>query len=338
MRRPLLLKLFLLVLSLVLFLSACQTALPSFPTPDVVQTAAAATIAAINTSTAASYPAATVTPFSPQSTATPMDTATATLSAIATATNTPTPTSTPAAVAYGPTGFPSNVNPLTGEVVADPKILERRPMMIKVANYPREGRPHAGLSAADIVFDYYIGEGANRFLALYYGKDSPKVGPIRSGRYVDVQLVPMYQGILGFESAWAPILEKIFATLGTRAVYGTDNTCPAICDDGRHTVTSWFADIAKLEAYGRTKGIMVDPRPNLDGMYFNSTPPQGGKKAQSVLVQFYAKNLSDWRYDAASGKYLAWIEDVDAKENVSLIPMLDRNTNLQVGFSNVVVM
>jgi len=88
--------------------------------------------------------------------------------------------------------------------VADPSLLARRPEMIKVANFPRNGRPHAGLSAADIVFDYYIGEGANRFLALFYGQDSKQVGPMRSGRYIDAELVPMYQGILGFIGAWLP--------------------------------------------------------------------------------------------------------------------------------------
>jgi len=106
-------------------------------------------------------------------------------------TSTPLPTATPTQVIvrYGPDNFPANVNPLTGLEVADASILERRPIMIKVSNFPREGRPHAGLSAADIVFDYYTGEGANRFLALFYGTDSEQIGPIRSGRLIDRYLV-----------------------------------------------------------------------------------------------------------------------------------------------------
>ncbi|MHB8808355.1 MAG: DUF3048 domain-containing protein, partial [Anaerolineaceae bacterium] len=74
------------------------------------------------------------------------------------------------------------VNPLTGLPVSDPNILNRMPVMVKVSNYPRSGRPHAGLSFADIVFDYYIGNGTNRFLAVYYGNDSSSIGPVRSGR------------------------------------------------------------------------------------------------------------------------------------------------------------
>ncbi|MDO8972142.1 MAG: DUF3048 domain-containing protein, partial [Saprospiraceae bacterium] len=130
------------------------------------------------------------------------------------ATNTPTPTVTPTPmmVNYGPTNFPANVNPLTGLELEDPSILDRRPVMVKVANQ-QAGRPHAGLSNADIVFDYYIGNGGDRFLALYYGKDDSKVGTVRSGRMVDVPLVQMYGGILGMISADKVVLDRILGTL-----------------------------------------------------------------------------------------------------------------------------
>ena len=36
----------------------------------------------------------------------------------------------------GPEVFPPDVNPLTGLQVSDPSLLDRRPVMIKVSNYP----------------------------------------------------------------------------------------------------------------------------------------------------------------------------------------------------------
>ena len=71
--------------------------------------------------------------------------------------------------------FPDNVNPLTGLVVDDPSRLERRPVMVKVSNFPRTGRPHAGLSFADIVFEYYIGYGMNRFCAFISARTALKL-------------------------------------------------------------------------------------------------------------------------------------------------------------------
>ena len=265
---------------------------------------------------------------------------TVTLMPTGTATPIPTPTAspTPTIIQVGPTNFPADVNPLTGLTVSDATILNRRPVMIKVSNYPRTGRPHAGLSSADIVFDYYIGEGGNRFLALFYGQDSTKVGPIRSGRLVDRFLVREYQGILGLIYAYPPEYEQILDMLGfSRTISGGPSTCPAICSDGPETVTSRFADTAEMtKLYESRAGTSVG-KPNLDGMAFYTTPPANGVAATELTMQFSRANLGQWKYDAATKKYLRWIEDEDTAGNVSLIPLTDRNTGKQLAFSNVIV-
>jgi hypothetical protein len=79
---------------------------------------------------------------------------------------------------FGPTNFPMDINPLTG-LSTDPTLLDRRPMLIKVSNLPRDVRPQSGLSRADIVYEYYTEEGTTRFIAIYYGMDAEQVGSIR---------------------------------------------------------------------------------------------------------------------------------------------------------------
>ncbi len=316
----------------ILLLTACQTASPS-PTVDLAQTAAVETITALPTSTH-------------QPTATNSITPTATKTRVPSATPTITQTATPAA--YGPTGFPANINPLTGLAVSDPTILNRRPVMVKVSNFPASGRPHAGLSYADIVFDYGIDGGTNRFLAVYYGQDASKVGPIRSGRYVDADLVPMYQGILAYASAWAPELSKILSVLGNRAFMEGTNTCPAICRDTELSptpiVTNLFANTAAMTTYAAAHGV-TQQKYNLDGMAFNPTPPSGGQPGTFLSVNFGSTNQADWRYDAVTGKYLRWIEErgadglavKDSNGNLKMIPLIDRDNNQQLAFSNVIM-
>jgi hypothetical protein len=265
---------------------------------------------------------------------------TATLQPTGTATPIPTPTAspTPQIIQVGPTNFPAGVDPLTGLTVGDPSILNRRPVMIKVSNYPRTGRPHAGLSSADIVFDYYIGEGGNRFLAVFYGQDSTKVGPIRSGRLVDRFLVREYQGILGLIYAYPPEYAKILDMLGfSRTISGGPNTCPAICSDGPETVTSRFANTAEMTKLYESRDGASNTKPNLDGMAFNTTPPANGVAATEFTMQFSRANLGQWKYDASTKKYLRWIEDEDTAGNVTLVPLTDRNTGSQLAFSNVIV-
>lgn len=230
-----------------------------------------------------------------------------------------------------------NINPLTG-LPADPKMLNRRPVMVKVSNYPAVGRPHAGLSAADMVFEYYIGEYINRFIALYYSQDSPKVGPVRSGRLVDVQLVRMFQGVMAYGSADERVDESIKQYLGIRSLAHTESPCPPICGFDPHSAAGTFADTASLSAY-MTKIGVDNVRQDLTGLVFNPAPPAEGQPAVQLGVQYASFNRGEWRYDPQSGKYLRWIEEMDENnKNMTMIPLVDRNNDQQLGFDNVVVL
>jgi len=283
---------------------------------DVEQagTYAAQTVAALPSATAAL----------PTETATPEPTVTA------------TPTQEPTVGPVGPSDFPEGVNPLTGLKVANPENLNRRPVFVKVANYPASGRPHAGLSSADLVFEYYIGSGSNRFMAVYYGDNAEQIGPMRSGRLVDPQLVSMYQGILGFVGAYETVYAEIVDVLGIRAITETDLTCPAICDDGRNIVTSVFANSAELTNLATQRGV-DNHHYTLDGMAFDPVAPAGGGEGTDVLVQYSNLDRGEWQFDIPTGKYLRLIEDTSGSE-LQMIPLVDRNTDEQLAFSNVVIL
>ena len=75
---------------------------------------------------------------------------------------------------FGSTDFPIDINPLTG-LSTDPTFLDRRPILVKVSNLPRDVRPQSGLSRADIVYEYYTEEGTTRFIAIYYSQDAEQV-------------------------------------------------------------------------------------------------------------------------------------------------------------------
>jgi hypothetical protein len=250
------------------------------------------------------------------------------------------PTDTPISV-YGPVYYPEGMDPLTGLQVADPALLNRCPMVIKVSNYPRSGRPHAGLSQADLVFDYYIGEGMNRFAAVFYGQDALKVGPIRSARLVDAQLANMYQGILAFKGAWYKVNEFVYSSLKKRAISGSPSTCPGICDAGEETVISMFANTVELNRYTLDKGICDGNRPDLAGMVFSEEFPEDGRLTPGLLVIFSYYNRAEWQYDEASGTYLRFIESVSGEEGqeiIEMVPLTDANTGEQLAFENVAIL
>lgn len=241
----------------------------------------------------------------------------------------PTPTLEPTRSPY---------NPLTGLDVEDPGLLDRRPVMVKVSNYPAYGRPHAGLSYADIVFEYYIGYGQNRFLALFYGQDSTQIGPIRSGRFVDPQLVLLYSGILVYGSADEDTDAEINSKLGDYAISNLEATEPVFSGTETHSIVGVFANSAELTSFATYIGL-DNSAPDLPGMNFSSDVPNHGKYADQLNVLYNYYNRGEWRYDTGRGKYLRWIEYLEDEEDTEyeMIPLVDRVTGEQLAFSNIIV-
>lgn len=256
---------------------------------------------------------------------------------------TPEPSETPAQAAApmdppAPAATPDpNLNPLTGLPAPDPLLLERRPVMVKVSNYPVVGRPHAGLSFADMVFEYYIGEFINRFIAIFYSQDAPKIGPVRSGRLVDIQLVRMYQGMMAYGDADERVDGPIKEYIGLRALAHNESPCPPICGFDPHSAAGTFADSASLTRYFTNIGVDNDRQP-LEGMQFNAAPPATGEPAVQLGVEYAVFNRGEWRYDPETGKYRRWIEEMDKDNNRTMIPLVDRLTNEQLQFSNIIIL
>jgi len=239
---------------------------------------------------------------------------------------------------YGPSGFPLNVDPLTGLQVADPTLLDRRPMLIKIPNIPRTVRPQWGLSLADIVFEYYSEEGATRLAALFYGNNADMVGPIRSGRFIDTDLVRGYKAVFAFGSAYvAEMNQYLHSEFADRLVVPGPNSPIQVYDpNGEH---HFVVSTASLSAYITAKGV-ENGRQNLDGMSFNLTAPAGWKPGMQVFVRYSGVIYNRWDYDASAGKYLRFSDNADDYNNINeqYAQLTDRLTNQPIAFDNVVVL
>ncbi|MBZ0307222.1 MAG: DUF3048 domain-containing protein, partial [Anaerolineae bacterium] len=152
----------------------------------------------------------------------------------------PTATATPVPLApgaIGPDHFAADVNPLTGLVVEDPTVLERRPLVVKISNAPPLVRPQAGIGEADLVFEHYAEGGVTRFSAIFYTHTPTRVGSIRSARLIDYELVPMYQGMLAFSGASLGVDKRIYGSeyvkdilCGSKTEGQDKTTCEAEAD------------------------------------------------------------------------------------------------------------
>jgi len=280
-----------------------------------------------------STPVATPTP-----TATEIPTITETSTPLPTDTPTSQPTSSYPLEGYGPSNFPSGVDPLTGLEVADPALLARRPLLIKVSNLPRDVRPQWGLSLADIVFEYYTEEGSTRFAAIFYGNNADMVGPIRSGRFIDGNLVRGYKAVFAFGSAYVAEMNRYRNSeyANRLVVEGPSTPLKRFEPNGANYLVVNTAD---LSAYITKKGV-ENGKQALDGMTFKLETPAGGQPSKQTVVRYSGSIYNRWDYDAATGKYLRSSETVDDfnAQNEKYAQLTDRLTGQPIAFDNVVIL
>jgi hypothetical protein len=79
--------------------------------------------------------------------------------------------------------------PLTGDPLEDADMIPDRPaLVVKVPNNS-QALPQTGLNEADIVYEEIINDAITRFAVVFHSQGSDPVGPIRSGRAQDIDLL-----------------------------------------------------------------------------------------------------------------------------------------------------
>ena len=299
------------IIAVSFILASCQSATPS----PVRQTNTPTTSPVFQKNS----PAA-ITSTSTPSAAVPV---TATISPTLIETN--TPTSTPQAV--GPDHFPAGINPLSGLAVAHPENLSLPPALVSITNFPITSRPQAGLSFSPFVFEMYIGEGASRFLAVFYG-DYPsdkvgnqdvEIGPIRSGRRPYESLRQLFRGFLVFASA-SP---RVYPYLSEfNVIYGND-------EDVNHALMK-SSQVQQIATSSQSRL----GKPALTGLKFDNQPPAGGKSGRMIWVPYNKLDQVIWRYDSNTGAYLRFEDNADGK---TFTQMTDRLNGKPLAYQNVVI-
>src|ERR1019366_3218028 len=108
------------------------------------------------------------------------------------------------------TTVPVPVAPLTGLPDPGGSALHRPALTVKIENTP-EALPQWGIEDADVVYEEIVNGGITRLAAIFNSLAPVKVGPVRSVRPTDTQVVWPIGGIFAF-SGGAPYA---VASIGT---------------------------------------------------------------------------------------------------------------------------
>jgi hypothetical protein len=136
---------------------------------------------------------------------------------------TPSPT-TPTAEAEGEAlgeVIAGDVAPLTGLPLGDDN-LNRPSLAAKVDNHPA-ARPQVALDRADIVFEQLVEGGYTRFVAIWHSDLPPEIGPVRSVRPMDPDIVSPFGGILAYSGGQQRFIEAMLRAPVDSAIHGQSN-------------------------------------------------------------------------------------------------------------------
>jgi hypothetical protein len=109
------------------------------------------------------------------------------------------------------TTIPIPKAPFTG--LPDPTgvSLTRSSVAVKIENTP-EARPQSGLDVADVVYEEVVDGGITRFWAVFNSEAPENIGPVRSVRAMDPQIVSPLGGVVAYSGGTEPNVAAIRAT------------------------------------------------------------------------------------------------------------------------------
>lgn len=238
-----------------------------------------------------------------------------------------TPTSTPDIPGLIGPLFPENVNPLTGEVVNDPSVLQRRPFAVKISNAPAEVRPQNGLNRADLIFEHLAEGGLTRFTAVYYSQDVALVGSIRSGRFIDLEIPVMYDAAFAYSGSSGPLKEMFADASFFDRILSPDFGHGGFFRSPNPDVSPWhtlFTNVNELRVQLAEQGEERPPQ-FANNMVFHPEIINDSTPATRLSLWYLGTNAT-WFY--SNGRYYRWSDGE---------PHLDASSDQQLTVRNVVV-
>lgn len=216
------------------------------------------------------------------------------------------------------------IAPLTGELVgeAEAPLLARPALAVKIDNDPAAA-PHWGLEAADLVVEVKV-EGISRFVAVFHSRDVGDVGPVRSARTGDPDLLAMLGRPLTAWSGANPTTTRMMLDTPWVQSVDVDRLTSAYRRSGDRRAPHNLLLDARA-AFAAAEEPVQPPTP-IFGYAEPETAPRGVPVAGVRLA--VGKSASSYVWDAERG---GWRRFVDGRPHVDL-------GGEQLGPTNVVVL
>ena len=187
--------------------------------------------------------------------------------------------------------------PLTG--IQDEQVGNWPVLIVKIDNHDR-ARPQSGINSADVVFEEIVEGGLTRFAALFHSQQTEQVGPIRSVRTSDFDLLrnlnrPLFANSGGNEAVLELLQDVDYVDVSSNAAMDAYERM-----EERPSPHNLFSDTNSLRVVGTSRGDggpppMMFVRQNTgDGVPASATPVTG-------VNLDYGSTFVNYRWDQQQG-------------------------------------
>jgi hypothetical protein len=236
----------------------------------------------------------------------------------------PAPTPTPTYVSEWVAPEPTDTAPLRGTSAAVGAFAHAA-ISAKVDNH-EEARPQYGLERADIVFEELVEGGLTRYVAVWQSDIPELIGPVRSIRPMDPDIISPFGGIVAYSGGQEIFVEMMQDTVVYNAIHGnsdTDDTFYRIDEkDSPHDV------VVEAQVVVGQHADLAAPAQQFAWAFdaAGSTGAREGERISRIDAVFSDARYPSWQWDGA--RYLRSQEGA---------PDFDSN-GAQLGADNVIVM
>ncbi|MFM7338001.1 MAG: DUF3048 domain-containing protein, partial [Actinomycetota bacterium] len=215
--------------------------------------------------------------------------------------------------------------PLTGAQAPDETVIGRPALVVKIDNHPK-ARPQWGLNQADIVFEENV-EQLTRFAAVFQSQGSDPVGPIRSGRLQDIDLLASLNSPL---FAWSGGNSKVTAAIRKSTMVDLSHSAANEAggfrrESSRVAPHNLVAETTKL--WTLAPAGAQPPLPQFEYRADTETTSSDAKPAGAVKISMDGVDVM-WEWSAEN---LAFVRSQDDKPHVDM-------QDVRINAANVIVM
>lgn len=216
--------------------------------------------------------------------------------------------------------------PLTGlPAPSEDAITKTRTLSVKIENSP-QARPQSGLQSADVVYESITEGGITRFNCIFSSTDPGEVGPVRSARLSDIDIVPQYDALFAFSGASGLVnaavkkagLQNLSQDIGVSYGYRRSSQ--------RSAPHNLYLTLAKAREEGLRRGYPATQQ--VRSLQF-ARSIEGTPTVRTITVPFSTANTTRWDWDENADVY---------KRTNNGKPHSDALTGKQITAKNVVVM